>query len=104
MNKTAIGAVIGVIAIGAVVVFVLNLTTTNNGTDLQANDPGNSIPRPAVQAVPNTFSIMTPEEKVAAEEAARLAAEAAAQASSSATTTEEEMISDEDSEAAEQTN
>lgn len=47
--------------------------------------------RPDVQARPNTFSVMTPEEKAAAEaEAARLAAEAAAAsttATSSATTT-----------------
>lgn len=43
--------------------------------------------RPDVVAVPNTFSVMTPEEKAAADEAERLAAEAALAASSSATST-----------------
>jgi len=43
--------------------------------------------RPDVQAKPNTFKVLTPEEKAAEEAAERAAAEAALNASSSATTT-----------------
>jgi len=61
--------------------------------------------RPDVQAKPNTFKVMTPEEKVAAEEAARIAAEqealsATTTASSTATSTEESADQDTQEESA----
>jgi hypothetical protein len=94
MNKFFIGGIVGVVVIGAIAVFVLNMSSTTNGTEIQANDPGNTISRPAVQAVPNTFSIMTPEEKAASDEAARIKAEAELLATSSATTSEAELESE----------
>jgi len=53
--------------------------------------------RPDVQAKPNTFKVLTPEEKAAEEEEAqRAAAEAALNASSSATTTASSTLEDTD--------
>jgi len=52
--------------------------------------------RPDVQAKPNTFKVLTPEEKAAEEEAQRAAAEAALNASSSATTTASSTLEDTD--------
>jgi len=91
MNKTVIGGILGVIVLGTIAVFVINfMSDASTGSTIQNNDPGNTISRPAVQAVPNTFSIMTPEEKVASEEAARIRAEAALQASSTGTSTDDD--------------
>ena len=91
----------GVLVVGAIAVYLLNRGDTPTQTGLQNNDPGNTISRPAVQAIPNTFSIMTPEEKAAADEQARLQAEAAVQASSTASSTDEddEAMSDAELEA-----
>lgn len=89
MNKIFLGGIIGVVVIGAIAVFVLNLQDSSE-SEVAGPDTQNSITRPAVQAVPNTFSIMTPEEKAASEQAARIAAEEAAeQASSTASSTDE---------------
>ena len=98
MNKTVIGAIIGVVVIGAVVIFILNQNDDTSATQLQNNDPGSTVSRPAVQPVPNTFSIMTPEEKAAAEEAARLRAEAEVNASTTATSSDEDTPEQQESE------
>lgn len=86
MNKMVLGAIVGVLLLGAVAIFVINQQNTST-SDTIGNDTPNSITRPAVQAVPNTFSIMSPEEMAASEEAARVAAEAALLASTTASTT-----------------
>jgi hypothetical protein len=104
MNKTVIGGIVGVIVIGIAAILILNLSGTNNGTVLQNNDPGNTISRPAVQAIPNTFSIMTPEEKAASEEAARIRAESALQASSTGTSTDVDTDVEVEVEVEEETN
>ncbi len=90
MNKTVIFGIVGVIVLGVVVITAVNYLFKPEAAiapDLNQN----SISRPAVQPIPNTFSIMTPEEKAASEEAARLAAEAALQASSTGTSTDDEL-------------
>jgi uncharacterized membrane protein required for colicin V production len=86
MNKMVFGAIAGVLLIGAIAIFVINQQDTVT-VDTISNDSPDSITRPAVQAIPNTFSIMSPEEIAAAEEAARLAAEAALLASTTTTST-----------------
>lgn len=92
----------GVIAVVVVVMIAFNLL---QGTETVAPvgtyvDEDFVPTRPDVQARPNTFNVMTPEEKAAAEaEEARLAAEQAAlaassSASSTATTTDSELEAD----------
>lgn len=87
MNKLAIGGIIAVVVVGAIAVYLINRMEQETQADLVNNDPGNTISRPAVKPVPNTFSIMTPEEKAAADDAAHLKAEQDALASSTASTT-----------------
>lgn len=84
MNKTYIGIIIGVIVVGAVAVLLINQLDLGGANPEDAVVPAANIARPAVKPVPNTFSIMTPEEKAAAEEAERIAV---VQASSTSTTT-----------------
>lgn len=79
----------GVIAVAVVV--MIGLTIFNNsepetpvGTFV---DDDFVVTRPDVQARPNTFNVMTPEEKAAADEARAAAEQAAQQASSTASTT-----------------
>ena len=92
MNKLAIGGVIGVIVLGAVAVYFFNQSQNSNSSNQQ---PADAVPitRPAVQAKPNTFSVMTPEERAAAEVQERLAAaEASSTASTTASTTLEAEV------------
>ena len=105
MNKTILGVIAGVLLLGGIGIYALNLVSEPEQAEL-GGDPGTTISRPAVQAIPNTFSIMTPEEKAMADETARIAAEAAAQATSTATTTDDELVeeTEADSEAEEQSN
>jgi hypothetical protein len=105
MNKMAFGAIAGILLIGGVGIYVLSIVSDSDQTEL-GGDPGTIILRPAVQAIPNTFGVMTPEEKATADEAARIAAEAAAQATSTATTTDQELVeeTEADSEGEEQPN
>jgi hypothetical protein len=100
MNKTVIGGIVGVIVLGVVVILAINFLADGE-TAPAPETTQNSITRPAVQPIPNTFSIMTPEEKAAADQADQLAAEAALQATSSATSTATEAT---DEEAGEETN
>lgn len=92
MNKTVVGGIVGIIVLGAVAIFIINMQSDSN-SEVAGPDTQNSITRPAVQAIPNTFNIMTPEEKAAADEAAKIAAEEAARAelaSSTASSSEED--------------
>jgi len=105
MNKMTLGAIAGVLLVGGIGIYVFILLSEPEQTEL-GGDPGTTISRPAVQAIPNTFGVMTPEEKAMADEAARIAAEAAAQATSTATTTDDELVEETEanSEAEEQSN
>ena len=100
MNKTVIGGIVGVIVLGVVVILAINFLADGE-TPTVPETTQNSITRPAVQPIPNTFSIMTPEEKAAADKADQLAAEAALLATSSATSTETQAA---DEEVVEETN
>jgi len=105
MNKIVLGAIAGVLLVGGVGIYVFSIVSDSDQVEL-GGDPGTTISRPAVQAIPNTFGVMTPEEKAMADEAARIAAEAAAQATSTATTTDDELVEETEanSEAEEQSN
>ena len=84
--KLIVGGLIAVVVVGAIGLGIFR------GSEPEAPagtfvDEDFVNTRPDVQARPNTFSVMTPEEKAAAEEAARIAAEEALSASSTATST-----------------
>jgi hypothetical protein len=100
MNKTVIGGIVGVIVLGVVVILAINFLADGE-TPPVPETTQNSITRPAVKPIPNTFSVMTPAEKAAADKADQLAAEAALLATSSATSTESEAT---DEEVGEETN
>jgi len=102
MNKTVIGGIVGVLVLGAVAVLAINFFSRE---ETAAPTPTqDSISRPAVKPVANTFSIMTPEEKAASEEAARVAAEAALLASTTGSSSDTEENREEEVEDEEQIN
>ena len=90
MNKIVIGSIVAVLVIGGISIFLLNQSSSNTAQTVETTTPA-TVSRPTVQAVPNTFTIMTPEEKAAADEAKRLADEAAAAATDAASTSETEV-------------
>jgi hypothetical protein len=85
-TKLIIGGVIAIAV--AAMVGIGYFTTSDEAEPVGTYVDEDFVPtRPDVQAKPNTFSVLTPEEKAAEEAAERAAAEAALNASSSATTT-----------------
>lgn len=82
-TKLLAGAVIAII-IGTLIVIAIFNTTEPEEESAFDLTPSQEI-RPTTQPIPNTFSVMSPEEKAAAEEAARVAAEAALNASTTST-------------------
>ena len=97
MNKLVIGGVIGAIVLGAVAVYFFN-QSQNSNSNAQAPAAEVPITRPAVQAKPNTFSVMTAEERAVAEAEAKRAAEAAALASTTASTSASSTVEADDGE------
>jgi hypothetical protein len=92
-TKLLVGIVIAII-IGALIATAWFRSADDTTISLEElNAEPFEVTRPDVAPIPNTFSIMTPDEKAAAEEAARVAAEtqlaASTTATSSATSTEE---------------
>jgi len=89
--------IVGVVLAAAVIVMIGLTIFTNSEPEAPVGtyvDEDFVPTRPDVQARPDTFTVMTPEQKAAAEEADRIAAEQAAlsastTASSTATTTDE---------------
>jgi hypothetical protein len=86
-TKLIVGGVIAIAVIGMIGLTIFNNSEPEAPVGTYVDE--DYVPtRPDVQARPNTFNVMTPEEKAAAEEASRVAAEQAAlQASSTASTT-----------------
>ena len=89
--------IVGVVLAAAVIVMIGLTIFTNSEPEAPVGtyvDEDFVPTRPDVQARPDTFTVMTPEQKAAAEEAERIAAEQAAliastTATSTATTTDE---------------
>ena len=101
MNKGFLAAIAAVLILGGIGVYAFNEGGFSRSTPDTPSTPAN-IARPAVKPIPNTFSIMTPEEKAAAEEAARLAAEAASSsATSTASSTDEQTLEEDESDSEE---
>jgi len=94
MNKIVVGGVIGTLAIVLVVGLLFFEFDGASDTESVVTDP-TPVTRPSVQARPNTFSIMTPEEKAASEEAARVAAEQAALVTATTSTSTETDVTEE---------
>lgn len=94
--KLLLGGLVLVAVVGFIASSVL---TEDRDLPTVEQNPDFQVSRPAAKPVPNTFTVMTPEEKAAAEaEAARLAAEATLISSSTASTsaTTSAPINDED--------
>lgn len=82
-------AILGVIVLAVVAMVGIGFFNTPEEAEPEATyvEEDYVSSRPDVQARPDTFSVLTPEEKAAQEAAERAAAESALNASSSATTT-----------------
>jgi hypothetical protein len=99
--KLIIGGVLAIVVTG-MIAFSLLQAPEDQAPEGTYVDEDFVPTRPAVQARPNTFNVMTPEEKAAAQaEAARVAAEQAAlaassSATSSATSTDSETTQESD--------
>ena len=89
MNKSVVGIIIGIIVLVAIVVLALNRFGKEEPVVTPVQQPAN-IARPAVKPVPNTFLIMTPEEKAAAEAAKLAELESIDAATTSSSTVESE--------------
>jgi len=85
MNTKLIIGILVVIVVGAAAWALLGRSTAVQPVAAPLEEV--IVTRPSAQAVPNTFSVMTPEEKAAADQAALAAAAATTTATSSATTT-----------------
>jgi hypothetical protein len=85
--------IVGVVLAVAVIIMIGVTIFSNSEPEAPAGtyvDEDYVPTRPDVQARPNTFNVLTPEEKAAAEEAERIAAlTASSSATSTATTTDE---------------
>ncbi len=94
MNTKVLGLIAVVVVLGVGVIVAINLFDSE-AEQLPVADTPAVITRPAVEPVPNTFSVMTEQERAEAAEAERLAAEAALLASttpsSTASSTEEDL-------------